>query len=215
MTTVHRFFGTVTKPCEERFGGVARCALPYVNGLHYSDDRHPFTLDSSIGCGWRAQVGRTAGDRCGLFVTSPVHVAEGDWRCGLVRPPDEDAEARSVEGVKTTEQVSFAGARLGPMKAVSRRPWEVAIEALGASRASVLNGPWSVRQFRIADDVGVVDDGEAFLKCLESLTVLGMEWEMSTERVGGARWALVTWGEYRGLSRGVVADEIASAYDEG
>lgn len=190
----HRFRGSLTERCREAFGGVAPCGLPYDHLRHFSDSRHPYRYPygSFKGCSWEMQGKAPVFSFCGLLQTSAVHQLT-EWGSGLVRPPDEDAEARS--GVVA--------------------PWQTVVEALTVRKASVLGGPWSARQFRLGDAADGADDEERFGECLGALLTTGGDWSCVVERDLGVRWALVTWGHYCGLARGVLADEIASEYDEG
>lgn len=218
--------------CGQAWGGVVRCALPYDNAAHYHDEDHPYAEGQGIlarRCVWRLQVGERRGEPCGWVRGWVGHsdsawfegagpVLDGNTRTGTfelsdeavvasltsaLRPPDEDAEARSAPSpfVDADDELS------------AEAPWRAAVAALMGNDAEVTGGPWPVRLLRL-HDWDADDNCEPVLEFLRGLVRLGEVWSMTASRSGSSRWVMLSWGRYVGLSVSEICDEMAVEYDE-
>lgn len=202
----HRYktFSYDVDSCQEGFGGPARCALPRLAEVHYSDTHHPFTArgGSEEGpCGWRNQG---ASGLCNREVMAPEHAVV------RVRPPDEDldrnepATAGSLlrDLARDAQTLVQEFSRVGAVQE-DAPAWERAVGAL-RSREPVTAGPWSVRLY----DLSAPGAWRPYMDLLGALGRLHVAYTASVWWVRDRRMAYVTWGDFDGMTPDWCADEI-------
>jgi hypothetical protein len=220
---LHRYktFSNDIDSCQEGFGGPARCALPRLADVHYSDTYHPLTrvYPDDQRCSWRNQGGP---GHCGREARDPAHDV------GQVRPPDEDYAPNPrpylprpgayveppTERLPVLNMVDLAedAAKIqmhfeeasSPAEEKSAPAWERVVAAL-RERKELTSGPWPVRLY----DLSAPGAWRPYMDLLGALGRLHEAYTAGVWWLDDRRWAWVTWSYLDGMSVDYCAEEIA------